>query len=95
MNKEILDFLQSFFIKSFIVSFIIFILACIACIFAHDIQVAVVEKFFHANAATVNLIILLILGIWKIFIIQFTLIPAIVIWYIQKSNKCKSIKVKI
>ena len=67
----------------------------IACFFAHDFQVIVVEKYFHASAETVNLIVPLILGIWKVFIIQFTLVPAIVIWYIQKSDKCKSIKVKI
>ena len=87
-KKEKLLFLQKFFFKSFIVSFILMILATFLCLAMKDTQLAVINKLFDADEYAWSLAVLLSLSIWKILIIQFTLIPAIVIWLMRKCCKC-------
>jgi hypothetical protein len=90
-KKEKLLFLQKFFVKSFVVSFIILILASVLCIAMHDAQVAIVNKYFPLDdIKDLNYLILLTFGIWKVLIIQFTLVPALVISCMRHCCKCNS-----
>lgn len=94
-KKDKLEFLQTFFVKSFLISFILMIVATFACVFMHDFQLHMVQKLFNANEDTLNWIVLITLSIWKILIIQFTFIPAIVIWAIRKCQcTCKDCNCK-
>ena len=92
MNKEEkmekLECLQSFFTKSFWVSFILLIVATVACLFMNDFQVAFVQKYFPMDIKDINFLIVLLFGFWKILIVQFTLIPALVVWGIRKCCSC-------
>jgi len=88
-KKEKLEFLQKFFFKSFIVSFILMAIASLLCILMQDTQIAIIEKLFHADEETWGMVVLMSLAIWKIVIIQFTLIPALVIWCMRHCCKCK------
>jgi hypothetical protein len=88
MNKEEkmekLEHMQMYFVKSFLVSFVFLLLATIMCLVMHDFQVAFVQKYFPMALVDINLAIILLLGLWKILIIQFTLIPALVLWGMKK-----------
>ena len=87
-RAEKLEFMQHFFVKSFVVSFILLILSTIACMFMHDFQVMYVQKYFNMGADDLNKLIVLLLGLWKILIVQFTLVPALVVWCIRRCGKC-------
>lgn len=87
-KKEKLEFMQAFFVKSFLTSFVLLLFATLMCIVMHDIQLAFVQKYFEMDIEDYNYLVVLILGIWKILIIQFTLIPALVIWCMRKCCNC-------
>lgn len=88
-KKAKLEFMQRFFVKSFLVSFILLLLASVMCVFMHDYQVAIVNKFFPLDdIKDLNFLILLVFGIWKVLIIQFTLVPALVVWCMRHCCKC-------
>lgn len=86
-KKEKLEFLQKFFVKSFWISFILVIIASALCIVMHDLQLAIVAKYFHASAEDFALALVLVFGIWKALVIQFTLVPALAIFCIRKCCK--------
>lgn len=88
-KKAKIEFLQAFFAKSFWVSFILLLIASAMCYFMHDFQLYIVQKWFSLDEKTLNWITVLVFGIWKVLIIQFTLIPALVIWCMRKCCKCK------
>lgn len=87
-KKANLEFLQKFFCKSFWLSFVLLLLGTWLCIAMNSFQVAFVGKYFHVSADNFNNMVVLLLGVWKILIFQFTLIPALVIWCIRKCCKC-------
>lgn len=83
-----LEFMQHFFIKSFIVSFVLLLISTVLCMVMHDFQIAFIDKYFPIEEEDYNYLIILLLGIWKILIIQFTLIPALAAWMIRKCCCC-------
>jgi len=83
-KKEKLAHMQKYFVKSFWFSFILLLIASFMCIFMHNSQVAFVNKYFPISIEHFNMIVLLTLGIWKVLIIQFTLIPALVLTCLKK-----------
>lgn len=87
-KKEKLEFLQMFFVKSFLISFILLLISSLLCIMMHDYQLTFVEKYFKMNVEDFNYLIVLVLGLWKVLIIQFTLIPALAIWGMRHCCKC-------
>jgi len=88
-KKAKLEFMQKFFVKSFVVSFIFLLIASVLCIFMHDYQVAIVNKYFPLDdIRDLNYVILVVFGIWKVLIIQFTLVPALVVWCMRNCCKC-------
>lgn len=94
-KKAKLLLLQKFFFKSFLISFILLLLSTVLCIYMHDAQLAFVNKYFPlTDAKEYNELVILLLGVWKILIIQFTLIPALAIWGIRKCCKCGALEEK-
>lgn len=89
-KKEKIEFMQKFFVKSFIVSFVLLMLSSYLCIVMHDFQLAFVQKYFKMSVENYNYVVVLLLGLWKILIIQFTLIPALVIWCMRRCCKCNT-----
>jgi len=88
-KREKMMFLQTFFVKSFCLSFVFLLIASLACILMQDFQLAIVHKYFPIDIKDYNYIVLLTFGIWKVIIIQFTLIPALVIWCMRRCCKCE------
>ncbi len=89
-KKAKLEFIQKFFVKSFWIRFLILIVSSVLCMALHGYHVAMISKYFPISLENLNLAIVLVFGIWKVLIIQFTLVPALAIWCIKKCCKCKS-----
>lgn len=88
-KKAKLEFLQKFFFKSFVVSVIFLFLGTFLCVIMHDTQLAFVNKYFPLDdPRDYNSLVILLLGVWKILIFQFTLVPALVIWCMRHCHKC-------
>jgi len=87
-SKIKLEYAQAFFVKSFWLSFVLLLFATLMCMFMHDFQLAFVQKYFLMEIDDFNYLVVLLLGMWKILIFQFTLVPALVIWCMRKCCKC-------
>lgn len=85
-----LEFMQKYFLNSFWISFIILIVSSLLCILMHDYQLTMVQKYFHADAKDLGLALVVVFGVWKVLIVQFTLIPALAVMCIRKccNGKC-------
>lgn len=78
---------KHFFIKSFIVSVIILIIACLIALAGYDFLVDMAQKMYGVDRDDYGKIFLTVMGLWKILIIQFTLVPAIVMAMVEKHVK--------
>lgn len=87
-KKAIVEAYQKFFFLSFIISFVLLLIATVMCIAMQDVQLAFVNKYFPMDLKDYNYLVVLTLGIWKMLIVQFTLIPAIAIWCMRQCCKC-------
>ena len=83
-----MEYMQAFFLKSFLLSFVLLLFGTIMCMVLHDFQLTFVQKYFAMETDDFNYLVVLLLGLWKILIFQFTLIPALVIWCMRKCCKC-------
>lgn len=96
MNKEEklekIKGMKNYFFISFLVSFVFLLLASLMCMVYHDNQVMMVEKFFGMDAEDFSYLVVLTLGIWKILIFQFTLVPALALLVIEKTCHCHKCK---
>lgn len=91
-KEERLEKLQckkQFFIKSFIVSFILLVVVYILALLSFDLQAILAEKMFEMDADDYGKILITAMAFWKILIIQFTLVPAIVLHCMEKHVKEK------
>lgn len=93
MNKEEkiekIKHMKYYFLISFFVSFVLLLVSTLMCIVFFDTQVVMVDKFFGLDAEDYSYIIVFLLGFWKILIFQFTLIPALALWIVEKHCCCK------
>ena len=88
-KMEKMEGIQKYFVASFCISIILLLISTLLCMVMHDVQLAFVNKYFPLDdVRDYNFLVILILGMWKVLIIQFTLIPAIVIWGLKKCCKC-------
>lgn len=88
-KKEKVAHMHKYFSNSFWLSFILLLIASFVCIAFRNSYLMMIPKYFpQLTAHDWDYLVVLILGIWKILIIQFTLIPALVLWGI-KSCCCK------
>lgn len=91
-KKEKLLFMERFFLKSFLISFVLLLFSTWMCIVMQDFQADFVEKFFAMPPHVYGKIVVELLGLWKILIIQFTFVPFLALWCIRHCpcccNKC-------
>lgn len=83
-KKEKIAHMHKYFSNSFWLSFVLLLIASFLCIIMHNTQIMFVNKYFPVSVENFNMIVLLTMGIWKVLIIQFTLIPALVLWCMKK-----------
>ena len=87
MNEEKrvkLEYLQKFFLTSFVVSFILLLFSGLVYMAFNEQIANMAAQMFNIDADEYIELYLLLMGIWKILIFQFTLIPAVAIWSMKK-----------
>ncbi len=78
--------LRDVFIKIFIVSFAIMIIACLISFLGYDLIAGMLESTFDIESDDLCQDIIIIFGIWKLIIIQFSLVPAIVFHWMSRTK---------
>lgn len=78
---------KHFFIKSFVVSLVLFVISVLILMIGHDYYASMAETMYGIEGEDFALVFAMSLAIWKILIIQFTFIPAIVMLLIEKHIK--------
>lgn len=78
---------KMFFVKSFIVSVILMILVCIIASMLFNVMANLNYRFYGLDVDDYALIFAAVFGIWKILILQFTLVPAIALMCTEKYIK--------
>lgn len=91
-HEEKMEHMQHFFFKSFVISFVLLIFSTLMCIFFFDYQAQMMEKLFQLDVDDYSMLLVFLMGLWKVLIIQFTLIPALVIFCMRKCCCCKGKK---
>lgn len=80
---------KKFFLKSFVISLVLLILSAFACITFHESCAGMAEKMYGIAPHYYSLMVGMLFGLWKILIIQFTLVPFIALACMQKHvEKC-------
>jgi len=75
---------KMFFLKAFIISLILLVASAFICIAFHEPIMGMVTKLYGIEPHYYSLMVGLLLGMWKILIIQFTLVPFLVLLCVQK-----------
>lgn len=83
-GKHKVKHMKHFFVKSFWISFILLVIVGLLSVLTFDVQSSMAERFYGIDSEDYAKIMCLIMGMWKVLIIQFTLIPAIVSTLIVK-----------
>lgn len=89
-TEKICDFLENlemFFATCFIISVFIQVCSNLCVVFLGDIPLAYIETYFSATPEEVGKIMAMTFAIWKLLIVQFTLVPALAAWTIKKLYK--------
>ena len=76
--------MKNFFVKSFAISLILLIIACICNAFTFEWQAMLAERLYGLDSDDYAQILALVMGIWKILIVQFAFIPAIASFFVAK-----------
>ena len=76
-----------FFIKSFIISVVLLIISYIAGIIGFDFFAGMADKYYNVDTEDYAKILVNACCIWKLLIIQFTLVPAIALGMLERHVK--------
>ncbi len=87
---EKISSMKKYFFVSFLVSFLFLLVSFGFCMLLHDWYLNIATKLFGITPLVYNRIMVLLFGVWKILIIQFTLIPTIALWIIEQKCSNKS-----
>ncbi|MFI3300918.1 MAG: hypothetical protein R3Y28_05800 [Candidatus Gastranaerophilales bacterium] len=80
---------KKFFVLAFLVSAILMIFAHMVYLCCGDNLLNFFSTIFDMNVKELNFITIASMGLWKILIVQFTLVPAIVLCLMKKSVEKK------
>ena len=78
---------KKFFLKYFWVSFALYLFSALFIIFGHEMVSEMVHHVWKLDAEHYRLVAVLLMGMWKILIIQFALIPFITLFLADKALK--------
>lgn|GEM_PF-1420318 len=90
-NKEFhlmkIKFMKKFFLKSFLVGLLVLILGYVFASLLFHSYAVMLASMYGLSKTDYAFIFVLLFGIWKILIIQFALVPYIVMVLIEKHIK--------
>ncbi len=89
-NKDYLakvQFKKKMFCKKFLISFVLLVLSFLIVMAIYDRNVILCASLFGLRPDFYALIMGLTFGIWKLLIIQFTLVPFLAMVFLEKELK--------
>lgn len=92
-KREKVAHMHKYFSNSFWLSFVLLLISSfIVMAFRNNYLIMMAHYFPQLTAHDWDYLVVLLMGMWKILIIQFTLIPALVLWGLKKCG-CKACKI--
>ncbi len=90
-KKEKIRHMHKYFVKSFWLSVVLIIVFGALTMMFRGFELGFVAKYYQMTPVDWDRLVFLVYGIWKILIIQFTLIPALVLWDFKRclEHGCK------
>jgi len=88
-GAKILHFKKKFFLKTFVISFVLFLFSTAVLYFFHDGIAEMVKTIYRLDQHNYALALALLMGSWKILIIQFTLVPFLALSCMERCCKKK------
>lgn len=91
-KREKVALLHKYFSDSFWVSIILLTIIDLITFVTRDAQIADIKKYFQLSAKDWCWIVTFLISTWKILIMQFTLVPALVFWRMKRccfKGECK------
>ena len=82
-----LRFKKYFFLKNFVISYVLLILAFMISMMTYDSSLAMCQRMFGLNAQFTALTYMLMFGLWKILNVQFALVPFLSAWMMERHLK--------
>ncbi len=82
---------RKFFLLLFAVSYIFLFISALICMNTMEWQTDLAQRFYNIDPEDYSKILLMFIAIWKMLVIQFTLIPAITLWVAERILKKKSL----
>lgn len=78
---------RRFFVKYFVVSLLMLWVLSLLSLYISDWQYDFVSKLFDISLRDYNMGLFLFIAFWKLCVIQFALIPAVALWWLEKCLK--------
>jgi len=75
--------MKIFFLKSFVISIILLIISCTIVMLGYNRITVLAEKLYGVAPHDYSLIFGIVVGMWKVLIVQFTLVPFIALAMIE------------
>ncbi len=82
-------FKKCFFLKNFLIGYVVLILAFLISMFMYDNSVEMCHRIFGASYQFVAFAYVLIFGMWKILIAQFALVPFLSAFFMERHLSAK------
>lgn len=86
-----IEYKKQFFIKSFIVSIVLMIIVTIISVLGNDFFSGLAERYYNIDQDEYSNLVVSACALWKLLIIQFTLVPAIAMCMLEKRAKADEI----
>lgn len=86
-HLERIEHKKHFFIKTFVISLVLMIILCLIATMAYNHMAYMASMLYDIDMDDYGKIFVMTFAIWKILIIQFTLVPAIAFAMIEKHIK--------
>ena len=78
---------KQFFLYAFLVSFVLFIFSYLIIFIGHSCFMSMAAKMFYIHPKMYYKFVVMAFAIWKILIVQFTLVPLLTICALEKMAK--------
>lgn len=82
---------KQFFIKCFLVSIVVMIIVSIVSAFGYNFFSSIAERYYNIDQEEYGQIVVMSCAIWKLLILQFTLVPAIAMAIIERRVKADEV----
>ncbi len=91
-----IHFKKKFFCKMFLISLILFIISALIVFCNMDCCATMAQKYYGLQPDDYSCVTAMLFGAWKILIIQFTLVPFLATYFMEKhvKDKCSHVEEK-